>query len=75
MCTEEGTFECSIRDFRYLQKNIGKNPGKIVFDPLIEHDDEKIFNGPLDNKSGKNFTQIHLKQCLGIYWSHWVIMY
>ena len=30
--------------FRYLQKNIGRNPGRIVFDPLMEYDDENIFN-------------------------------
>ena len=34
----------------YLQKNIYKNPSRIVFDPLIEHDDENIFNGPLDKE-------------------------
>ena len=41
--------------FRYLQKNIGKNPGRIVFDPLMEHDDENIFNGPLDKEKWVDF--------------------
>ena len=36
--------------FRYLQKNIGKNPGRIIFDPLIEHDNENMFNRPLDKE-------------------------
>ena len=32
--------------FRYLQKNTGKNHGRIVFDPLMEFDDENIFKLP-----------------------------
>ena len=41
--------------FRYLQKNIGKNTGRIAFDPLIEHDDENIFNGALDKEEWVDF--------------------
>ena len=41
--------------FRYLQKNIGKNLGRIVFDPLMEYDDENIFNGPLDKEEWVDF--------------------
>ena len=41
--------------FRYLQKNIGKNPGIILFDPLMEYDDENIFNGPLDKEEWVDF--------------------
>ena len=46
----EGHLNAAYKIFRYLQKNLTKNPGRIAFDPLIEYDDEKIFNGPLDKE-------------------------
>ena len=36
----EGHLNAVYMIFRYRQKNIGKNPGRIAFDPLIEHDDD-----------------------------------
>ena len=51
----EGHLNAAYKIFRYLQKNIGKNPGRIAFDPLIEYDDENIFNGPLDKEEWVDF--------------------
>ena len=51
LCTpREGHLNAVYIICRYLQKNIGKNPGRIAFNPLIEHDDQNIFNGALDKE-------------------------
>ena len=31
--------------FRYLQKNLEKNPGRLVFDPSIQYTPEEVFDG------------------------------
>ena len=31
------------RIFRYLQKNLGKNPGRMAYDPMYEPTDENVF--------------------------------
>ena len=41
----EGHLQAVYKIFRYLQKNMDKNPGRLVFDPLLEYTDEKIFDG------------------------------
>ena len=31
--------------YRYLQKNLSKNPGRIAFDPACVDTDDKVFKG------------------------------
>ena len=51
----EGHLKAVYQVFRYLQKNLTKNPGRIAFDPLLEYDDERIFNGPIDKNEWIDF--------------------
>ena len=51
----EGHMKAAYQIFRYLQKNLTKNPGRIAFDPLLEHDDEGIFGGPLNKEEWADF--------------------
>lgn len=39
----EGHLQAVYQIFRYLQKNLTKNPGRLVFDPYLEHYDERLF--------------------------------
>lgn len=45
-----GHLNAVYKIFRYLQKNMEKNPGRIVFDPLLEHTDERVFDGSAKSK-------------------------
>lgn len=40
----EGHLDALYKVFRYLQKNIGKNPGRIAFDSLYIPTDEIVFS-------------------------------
>lgn len=51
----EGHFDSAYKICRYLQKNIGRNPCRISFGPLIKYDDENIFNEPLDKEEWIDF--------------------
>ncbi len=39
----EGHLQAIYKIFRYLQKNLSRNPGRVVFDPFLQHTDEKVF--------------------------------
>ena len=39
----EGHLYTVYHIFRYLQKNLGKNPGRITYDPMYEATDENVF--------------------------------
>ena len=39
----EGNLDDVYLIFRYLQKNLGKNPGRMVYDPMYEPTDENVF--------------------------------
>ena len=39
----EGHLDAVYRIFRYLQKNLGKNPGRMAFDPIYEPTDDNLF--------------------------------
>ena len=44
MCSpREGHLETVYHIFRYLQKNLGKNPGRIAYNPICEPRDENVF--------------------------------
>ena len=51
----EGHLNAVFKIFRYLQKNMSKNPGRIAFDPLLIHDDENLFNSSNDPDEWKDF--------------------
>ena len=39
----EGHLDAVYLIFRYLQKNLGKNPGRMSYDPMYEPTDENVF--------------------------------
>ena len=39
----EGHLDAVYCIFRYLQKNLGKNPGRMSYDPMYEPTDENLF--------------------------------
>ena len=39
----EGHLGSIYRIFRYLQNNLGKNPGRIAYEPMYETTDENVF--------------------------------
>ena len=39
----EGNLDAVYRIFRYLQKNLGKNAGRVVYNPMYEPTDENVF--------------------------------
>ena len=41
----EGHLNYVYKVFRYLQRNLSKNPGRIVFDPDYVHTYGKVFEG------------------------------
>ena len=41
----EGDLNYVYNIFRYLQKNLSKNPVRVAFDPACVHTDEKVFKG------------------------------
>ena len=44
MCSpRKGHLDAVYRIFRYLQKSLGKNPGKMAYDPMYEPTDENLF--------------------------------
>jgi len=51
----EGHLHALYKIFRYLQKNIGKNPGRLVFDPAVMERDESIFTGSSDPREWADF--------------------
>ena len=52
----EGHLNAVYKIFRYLQKNISKNLGRVAFDPVFVHTDEKLFEGiKKDLEDWKNF--------------------
>ena len=38
-----GHLDAVYRIFRYLQKNLGNNPGRMAYDPMYEPTDENVF--------------------------------
>ena len=47
--------QAAFKIFRYLQKNLPKNPGRLAFDPTMELEDEKIFEGSSNKKDWQDF--------------------
>ena len=43
--SHEGRINAVYKISRYLQKNLSKNLGRIVFDPDCVNTDEKVFKG------------------------------
>ena len=41
----EGCLDAVYRMFRYLQKNLGKNPGRMAYAPMYESTDDNVFEG------------------------------
>ena len=41
----EGHLNAVYKVFRYLQKNLSNNPGRVAFDPACVHTYEKVFEG------------------------------
>ena len=39
----EGKLDAVYRIFRYLQKNLGKNPGRMAYNPMYEPTDKNVF--------------------------------
>ena len=39
----EGQLDAVYRIFRYLQKKLGRNPGRMTYDPMYEPSDENVF--------------------------------
>ena len=39
----EGHLDAVYRIFSYLQKNLGKNPGRMTYDPMYEPTDDNVF--------------------------------
>ena len=39
----EGHLDADNLIFRYLKKNLGKNPGRMTYNPMYEPEDENIF--------------------------------
>ena len=51
----EGHMQAAFKIFRYLQKNLPKNPGRLAFDPTMELEDEKIFEGSSNKEDWQDF--------------------
>lgn len=49
-----GHLNAAYKIFRYLQKNLKNNPGRIVFDTLLYHTDERIFDGTTRTQEERN---------------------
>ena len=41
----EGLLNAVYKIFRYLQKNLSNNPGRVAFYPACLYTDEKVFEG------------------------------
>ena len=50
----EGHIKAVYQIFRYLQKNMTKNPGRIAFDPFLDHFDERLFEQGAQTKEEWN---------------------
>lgn len=46
----KGHLKAVYQIFRYLRKNMSQNPGRVVFDPYLDHNDESLFEMGVQTK-------------------------
>ena len=63
MCSpREGHLDAFYRILRYLQKNLGKNPGRMAYDPMYEPTDDIVFEFLGDIKMSENISILMLRR-------------